>query len=199
MESIMSDSLHPIAMALLQANEENRLVAYSRDDQGADSFCCGWFLRFDDECAVFLDVPADVFGGQEVMVDLSSIEWITIDSPYLRGLEQLWLVGSPPNPVPSRAYTEFEYIETVVKEAWENGQVVSAQYKYGSSEVRVQVLDLEGDIVCLQELSDDDASSQGARWCRIQDLICIEKDTVQCLKMESLLGLPRRATQVVER
>ncbi|MBL8059484.1 MAG: hypothetical protein JNK63_02070 [Chthonomonas sp.] len=195
----MSLALSPMAMALLQARRDNRLVAYARQDQVGGCFCCGWFLRFEDDFAIFLDVPSECFGGLETEVHLAELLWVMIDSPYLRGLEQLWMVSDPTQSAIGRQFTEFEYIETVLKEAWEQGQVVSIRLSDDCDAIRVQVLEVEGNFVCVQELNDDDASSQGIRWCRTRDLLQVEKDSAGCLKMEALLGMPRRVTQPAER
>ena len=141
----------------------------------------------------------ECFGGVEIEIELSLLRWVMVDSPYLRGLEQLWMVCDPNQTATGRSFTEFEYIETVLKEAWEQGQVVSVQQREDSDTVRVQVLELEDGYACLQELNDDDASSQGVRWCRVRDLMWVEKDSEGCLKMEALLGMPRRVTQAAER
>lgn len=195
----MSGDLNPIEQALVRANREHRLVAYACDDQSDGAFCCGWFLRFDDDRAIFLDVPRNAFGGDEIEVLLDSIHWITTDSPYLRGLEQLWLVGDPYHQASKKAYSEYEYIETVLNEAWENGQVVSTLHETSDAWHLSQVSEIAGEFVCLQDLDEDDASSQGLRWTSMRNLKCVVKDSELCFKMEALLGMPNRLTQTADR
>ena len=191
---------NPIKMALLHSARERRLVAYGRKDHTPGRFCVGWFVRFDDEDAVFLDVPQEVFTGVEVPVPVDELEWIRTDTPYLRGLEQIWLTGDPYNADASgETYSEFEYIETVLKEAFEAGHVVEMRHRQDVSPALVQVLELDEEFACLQDLLEDDASSFGVRWCRVREIATVHKDSAKCLKMELLLGMPRRFEHPAER
>ncbi len=187
-------------MALLQSSRERRLVAYHRHDQEVGFFCVGWFDRFEGTEAIFADVPKEVFGGDSVGVDLDNIAWIQQDTPYLRGLEQVWAAGCPPlHTTSGETFKELEYIETVLFESLENGQVVEIELKSADCRLLAQVHDVENDAVFLQEFFDDDASSYGSRWCRIGDIAVLRKHTDTCIKLEILLGLPQRFRQHLER
>lgn len=191
---------NPIMMALLHSARERRLVAYARIDHAPGRFCVGWFVRFDNDDAVFLDVPQEVFTGTEIAVPADEILWIRTDTPYLRGLEQIWLTGDPFNCVAvGETFTEFEYVETILKEAWEAGHVVEVRHRQDPTPSLVQVLDLDEEFVYLQDLLEDDASSFGVRWCRIRDLESVHRDSAKCFKMELLLGMPRRFGHPAER
>ncbi len=189
-----------LKLALMHSARERRLVAYGRDDQEPGRFCVGWFMRFEDDAAIFVDVPKDVFGGRELKIAMHDVEWIRTDTPYLRGLEQIWLAGEAYDfQRGGETFFEFEYIETVLKEAWEAGHVVELKHLKDELSGMVQILDIDEETVCLQDLLDDDASSFGTRMCRIKDIEWVLRNSAKCFKMELLLGMPRRSEHHAER
>lgn len=195
----MSRFEEQIQLALMHSARERRLVAYHRCDQEPGFFCVGWFLRFEEGEAIFRDVPKDVFSDEEVVVSLQEIEWIQTDTPYLRGLEQLYVGGEAiATGMDGRLYTELEYVETLLRDAWESGRVIEIALEDDEFNC-AQVLDVDQDAALIQEFFLDDASAMGTRWCRIPSIWAVRAHSSQCLKLEALLGMPARSEFQVER
>lgn len=180
-----------LMQVLKESARDRRMVAYHHACQEPSQYCVGWFLRLEGDMVRFLDVPECVFGGEEVLISLSQLEWIQLDTPYLRGLEQLWMGGEIlDTTVDGQTYRETEYIETVLLEAEKSAEVLELNLE-GEGCLLAQVLFADESTVAFQEIHEDDASVQGTRCCRLAQLGSVVRNSSRCQKTEVLLGLPR--------